>query len=174
MAINGVGRPSPLEDMLKPDMTAEILEKVESGCSDIEIYKKLHCSASTFRKWRDANLEAYDKAKEMSRKNMLSLAESALAAKLQVRELKETEISYDENGNVKSTKVKTKEYDVDTVAAMFVAKAANPELWNRSEYQRLLIDGDKGNKIKEAIDSLLDYKLDKYEAPEVEVPEGFD
>ena len=174
MAINGVGRPSPLDFMMTPEGTEQILEKVESGCSDREIYRGLHCGPGTFRKWRDANIEAYDEAKSNARKTMLGLAESALASKLQVRELTETEVTYDEQGNIKSKKVKTKQLDVDSLTAMFIAKAANPELYNRSEYQRLQIDSEKGDSIKEAIDTLIQYDVKKYDTPEIEAPDVSD
>lgn len=168
------GRPSPIDWMMTPEGTAEILRQVEDGLNDIEIYKALHTSATMFRRWRDANIEAYDEAKSNARKTMLGLAESALASKLQVRELTETEITYDEQGNVKSKKVKTKQLDVDSLTAMFIAKAANPELYNRSEYQRLQIDSEKGDSIKEAIDTLIQYDVKKYKTPEIEAPDMSD
>lgn len=169
-----VGRPTILPEMLEPEMTAEILEKVSEGCYDIEIYKALHVSAATFRKWKEANKEAYDEAKKIARSGMLDVAESALMAKLQPRVLKETETKYNAAGEVVDVKVKEKTLDSDSLIAMFVAKAGNPELWNPSEYRRLQLEEKSGNDLKEAIDKITTYDIKKYQAPEIQAPEGFE
>lgn len=169
-----VGRPTILPEMMTEEMTEQILEKVAEGCYDIEIYKALHVSAATFRKWRDANIEAYDKAKALARSNMLSAAESAIMSKLQPRTLSETETIYEADGKVKSVKVKEKQLDSDSLIAMFVAKAANPELWNPSEYRRLQLEEKSGNDLKDAIDKITTYDVNKYQAPEITIPEGYD
>ena len=94
------GRPTILPKMYEEPLFSQIIDKIESGCNDREIYTSLHCSAKTFRKWRDDNIKAYDEAKSIARGNLLELAESALASKLTVRTLKETETIYDADGNV--------------------------------------------------------------------------
>lgn len=169
-----VGRPTILPEMMTPKMTEQILEKVAEGCYDIEIYKALHVSAATFRKWRDANIEAYESAKAVARANMLSAAESAIMSKLQPRTLTETETTYEADGSVKMTKVKEKQLDSDSLIAMFVAKAANPELWNPSEYRRLQLEEKSGNDLKEAIDKITTYDVNKYAEPVIEPPRGFE
>lgn len=117
------GRPTILPKMYEEPLFSQIIDKIESGCNDREIYTSLHCSAKTFRKWRDDNIKAYDEAKSIARGNLLELAESALASKLTVRTLKETETIYDADGNVEKVKVKEKELDKDSLVAMMVAKA---------------------------------------------------
>ena len=119
------GRPTILPKMYEEPLFSQIIDKIESGCNDREIYTSLHCSAKTFRKWRDDNIKAYDEAKSIARGNLLELAESALASKLTVRTLKETETIYDADGNVEKVKVKEKELDKDSLVAMMVAKAGN-------------------------------------------------
>ena len=89
------GRPTILPKMYEEPLFSQIIDKIESGCNDREIYTSLHCSAKTFRKWRDDNIKAYDEAKGIARGNLLELAESALASKLTVRTLKETETIYE-------------------------------------------------------------------------------
>ena len=79
------GRPTILPKMYEEPLFSQIIDKIESGCNDREIYTSLHCSAKTFRKWRDDNIKAYDEAKSIARGNLLELAESALASKLTVR-----------------------------------------------------------------------------------------
>ncbi|ECM1961761.1 hypothetical protein SB06_25260, partial [Salmonella enterica subsp. enterica serovar Tennessee] len=112
-----------LPKMYEEPLFSQIIDKIESGCNDKEIYTNLHCSAKTFRKWRDDNIKAYDEAKSIARGNLLELAESALASKLTVRTLKETETIYDADGNVEKVKVKERELDKDSLVAMMVAKA---------------------------------------------------
>ena len=72
------GRPTILPKMYEEPLFSQIIDKIESGCNDREIYTSLHCSAKTFRKWRDDNIKAYDEAKSIARGNLLELAESAL------------------------------------------------------------------------------------------------
>ena len=47
------GRPTILPKMYEEPLFSQIIDKIESGCNDREIYTSLHCSAKTFRKWRD-------------------------------------------------------------------------------------------------------------------------
>ena len=155
------GRPTILPKMYEEPLFSQIIDKIESGCNDREIYTSLHCSAKTFRKWRDDNIKAYDEAKSIARGNLLELAESALASKLTVRTLKETETIYDADGNVEKV-------------AMMVAKAGNPELYNPTEWRRLQQEESSSNDLKAKIEELDDYKLSKYETPKIEVPEGFE
>ena len=145
-AQNG-GRPTILPKMYEEPLFSQIIDKIESGCNDREIYTSLHCSAKTFRKWRDDNIKAYDEAKSIARGNLLELAESALASKLTVRTLKETETIYDADGNVEKVKVKEKELDKDSLVAMMVAKAGNPELYN-------LLNGVDCNRKNQALMTL--------------------
>ena len=165
------GRPSMLPEMMKPEMTEQILEKVAEGCYDIEIYKSLHTSAQTFAKWREANREAYDEAKSIARTNMLSLAESALQRKLTPHTAEETEIEYDGDGNIIKRKVKTKHYEPDSIVSMFVAKAGNMALYDPVNYRRLQLEEKTDDKIKDVIEALQQYPLSKYETPiEVQPP----
>ena len=168
------GRPTILPKMYEEPLFSQIIDKIESGCNDREIYTSLHCSAKTFRKWRDDNIKAYDEAKGIARANLLELAESALASKLTVRTLKETETIYDADGNVEKVKVKEKEMDKDSLVAMMVAKAGNPELYNPTEWRRLQQEDSNSNDLKAKIEELDDYKLSKYETPEIEAPKGFE
>ena len=168
------GRPTILPKMYEEPLFSQIIDKIESGCNDREIYTSLHCSAKTFRKWRDDNIKAYDEAKSIARGNQLELAESALASKLTVRTLKETETIYDADGNVEKVKVKEKELDKDSLVAMMVAKAGNPELYNPTEWRRLQQEESSAHDLKTKIEELDDYKLSKYKTPEIEVPEGFE
>lgn len=172
-AQNG-GRPTILPKMYEEPLFSQIIDKIESGCNDREIYTSLHCSAKTFRTWRDDNRKAYDEAKSVSRANLLELAESALASKMTVRTLKETETIYDASGNVEKVKVKEKELDKDSLVAMFIAKAGNPELYNPTEWRRLQQEESSAHDLKAKIEELDDYKLSKYETPEIKVPEGFE
>ena len=168
------GRPTILPKMYEEPLFSQIIDRIESGCNDREIYTHLHCSAKTFRKWRDDNIKAYDEAKSVSRANLLELAESALASKMTVRTVKETETIYDENGNVEKVKVKEKELDKDSLVAMFIAKAGNPELYNPTEWRRLQQEESSAHDLKAKIEELDDYKLSNYETPKIEVPEGFE
>lgn len=168
------GRPTILPEMYKEPLFSQIIDKIESGCNDREIYTSLHCSAKTFRTWRDDNIKAYEDAKSVSRANLLELAESALASKMTVRTVKETETIYDADGKVEKVKVKEKELDKDSLVAMFIAKAGNPELYNPTEWRRLQQEESSAHDLKAKIEELDDYKLSKYETPEIEVPEGFE
>ena len=168
------GRPTILPKMYEEPLFSQIIDKIESGCNDREIYTSLHCSAKTFRKWRDDNIKAYDEAKSIARVNLLELAESALASKLTVRTLKETETIYDADGNVEKVKVKETELDKDSLVAMIVAKAGNHELYNPTEWRRLQQEDSISNDLKAKIEELDDYILSKYKTPEIEVPEGFE
>lgn len=168
------GRPSNLSYIMTEEGTEEVLEKVREGCSDIDIYKPLHMSALTFRKWRDAHIKEYDEAKTFAQSNMLSLAESALQAKLRPRVVTETEILYNEDGSIKSKRVKEKELDIDSLTAMFVAKAGNPELWNPAEWRRLKNEEKGSDKLAEVARELSGYNLSKYKEPEhIEPPVDF-
>ena len=170
-----VGRPTILPEMSEEPLYSEIIDKIESGCNDREIYTALHVSAKTFRIWRDAHRKAYDEAKAVARSNMLELAESALASKMTVRTLKETETIYNSDGTVDKIKVKEKELDKDSLVAMFIAKAGNPEVWNPSEYRRLQLEEKQGNDLKDVIKDVSTYDVKQYSLPEnIEVPEGFE
>ena len=168
-----VGRPTILPEMSQEPLYSEIIDKIESGCNDREIYTALHVSAKTFRVWRDAHIKAYDEAKKVARSNMLELAESALASKMTVRTIKETETLYDEHGKVKSVKVKEKELDKDSLVAMFIAKAGNPELYNPTEWRRLQQEEAGSNDLKQKIEEMNKYSLEHYQAPEVQAPTDF-
>ena len=172
--IKKTGRPSNLDYLMSPEGTEQALEKIREGCSDIDIYKPLHMGAVTFRKWREANIKAYDEAKQLAKSNMLGLAESALQAKLRPRVIKETETLYNPDGSIKSKRVKEKELDSDSLIAMFVAKAGNPELWNASEWRRIKNEEKGKDKLAEAIAELSEYKLGNYQEPEnIEAPTDF-
>ena len=173
--IKSKGRPSALDEMMTPEITQEILDKVADGVADYEIYKALHTSSITFRKWRDANIDAYDDAKKVARSNMLSLAESALQAKMRPRTLTETETVYEADGKtIKSIKVKTKEYDIDTNASIFVAKAGNPQLYDGVNFAKIKEAEMGAMELKEAIEATSKYNLENYEVPEgIEVPTDF-
>lgn len=173
--IKSAGRPSALNDMMTPEVTEQILEKVKDGLADYEIYKSLHTSSTTFRKWRDANINAYDEAKVIARANMLSLAESALQAKLKPRTLTETETLYEADGKtIKSFKVKTKEYDIDTNASIFIAKAGNPKLYDPVNFAKIKEAEMGAVELREAIEATSKYNLDNYEAPAgIEAPTDF-
>ena len=97
-----------------------------------------------------------------------------MASKLTVRTLKETETIYDADGNVEKVKVKEKELDKDSLVAMMVAKAGNPELYNPTEWRRLQQEESSSNDLKAKIEELDDYKLSKYKTPKIEVPKGFE
>ena len=168
-----VGRPTILPEMSKEPLYSEIIDKIENGCSDREIYTALHVSAKTFRVWRDAHIKAYDEAKAVARSNMLELAESALASKMTVRTLKETETIYNSDGTVDKIKVKEKELDKDSLVAMFIAKAGNPELYNPTEWRRLQQEEANSNDLKEKIEEMNKYSLEHYKEPEIEAPTDF-
>lgn len=169
-----VGRPTILPEMMKEEMTNDILDKIEQGCNDREIYSALHVSAKTFRVWREANRKAYDEAKAQARANLLGLAESALASKMNVRTLKETETLYNPDGSVKGYKVKEKELDKDSLVAMMVAKAGNPELYNPTEWRRLQQEEKKGSDLKEAIEEITKFNIKNYQEPEgIQAPKDF-
>lgn len=161
--------------MMKPEVTEQILEKIADGIADYEIYKSLHTSSITFRKWRDAHIDAYDNAKKVARSNMLSLAESALQAKLKPRTLTETETVYEADGKtIKSIKVKTKEYDIDTNASIFVAKAGNPQLYDGVNFAKIKEAEMGAIELKEAIEATSKYNLENYEEPKgIEAPTDF-
>ena len=167
------GRPTILPKMYEEPLFSQIIDKIESGCNDREIYTSLHCSAKTFRKWRDDNIKAYDEAKSIARGNLLVLAESALASKLTVRTLKETETIYDADGNVEKVKVKEKELDKDSLVAMMVAKAGNPELYNPTEWRRLQQEESSAHDLKAKIEELLadkkGWKLDETDPSDLKV-----
>lgn len=173
--IKSKGRPSAFDDMMKPDVTADILKKIADGCADYEIYKALHTSALTFRKWRDANIKAYDDAKELARSNMLSLAESALQAKMKRHTLVETETVYEADmKTVKLHRVKTKEIDPDTNASMFVARAGNPQLYDPVNFAKIKEAEVGASELREAIEATKRYDLNNYETPDgIEAPVDF-
>lgn len=174
METEKIGRPTILPKMLEPEMTKEILDKIEEGCNDREIYSALHVSAKTFRVWREANRTAYDEAKAQARANLLDLAESALASKMSVRTLKETETLYNPDGTVKGYKVKEKELDKDSLVAMMVAKAGNPELYNPTEWRRLQQEEQNGSDLKRAIENMTKFDVKNYEEPEgIKAPTDF-
>lgn len=173
--IRSKGRPSALADMMKPEVTEEILEKVADGVADYEIYKALHTSAKTFRAWRDANITAYDKAKTIARSNMLSLAESALQLKMKRHTLVETETVYEADmKTVKLHRVKTKEIDPDTNASMFVARAGDPKLYDPVNFAKIKEAEQGASELRQAIEDTKRYNLDNYEVPEgIEAPTDF-
>ena len=41
------GRPTILPKMYEEPLFSQIIDKIESGCNDREIYTNLHCSAKT-------------------------------------------------------------------------------------------------------------------------------
>lgn len=173
--IKSRGRPSAFDDMMKPKITQQILEKVAEGVSDHEIYKAMHSSAFTFNKWRNANAKAYDEARTIARSNMLSLAESALQAKMNRRTLTETETIYEADGKtIKGYKVKTKEYDIDTNASIFVAKAGKPTLYDPVNFAKVKEVEIGAGELRKAIEETRRYDLDKYETPSgIEAPTDF-
>ena len=57
---------------------------------------------------------------------------------------------------------------------MMVAKAGNPELYNPTEWRRLQQEEASSNDLKAKIEELDDYKLSKYETPEIKAPKGFE
>lgn len=173
--IRSKGRPSALDDMMKPEITQEILDKIADGVADYEIYKSLHTSSRTFNKWRDAHISEYDEAKAVARSNMLSLAESALQAKMKAHTLTETETVYEADmKTVKLYRVKTKEVDPDTNASMFVARAGNPQLYDPVNFAKIK-EAEKGaSDLREAIEATKRYNLDNYEVPDgIEAPVDF-
>lgn len=172
-----MAKPSKIPMLNEPDTKAMILKHVSEGMTDQELYKILHVSNVTFKKWKDLpeNQEDYFQAKKAMYDNLLSIAESGLKKKAEGLTLTEEEVEYDGQGKVTKRKVKSKQTAPDTLALMFIAKAGNPEVWNPSEYRRLQLEEKQGNDLKDVIKDISTYDVKQYSLPEnIEVPEGFE
>ena len=78
-----MAKPSKIPMLNDPDTKAMILKHVSEGMTDQELYKILHVSNVTFKKWKDLpeNQEDYFQAKKAMYDNLLSIAESGLKKK---------------------------------------------------------------------------------------------
>ena len=172
-----MAKPSKIPMLNEPDTKAMILKHVSEGMTDQELYKILHVSNVTFKKWKDLpeNQEDYINAKKAMYDNLLSIAESGLKKKAEGITLTEEEVEYDGQGKVVKRKVKSKQTAPDTLALMFIAKAGNAKVWNPSEYRRLELEEKQGNDLKDVIKDISTYDVKQYSLPDnIEVPEGFE
>lgn len=161
----------PNRDQELEQRTEEILTMVENGFYDYEIYKALHVSSETFRKWREAHRSAYDDAKKAVYTNLLRKAESGLQAKIEGVTLKEETVEYDEHGQVKKRIVKTKDTAPDSLAIMFALKSADMERYDPVQFRRLALEEKSDDKIQEVIESLQGYSMKEIQAPKDVTPD---
>lgn len=160
-----------LNIMNSEKVTEEIIKKIESGATDMKIYKALGTTNKTFDKWKAEHREEYDLAKENSKLIALSKVEAKLNKKVRGGWRRKERYEVNEDGEEILVSVERQQVDPELNAIMFWLKAHNPEIYDKVTLKRLELEEKSTAGVHELIQGLSQFDVKNYKTNEPEVAE---
>lgn len=160
-----------LNIMNSEKVTEEIIKKIESGATDMKIYKALGTTNKTFDKWKAEHQEEYDLAKENSKLIALSKVEAKLNKKVRGGWRRKERYEVNEDGEEILVSVERQQVDPELNAIMFWLKAHNPEIYDKVSLKRLELEEKSTAGVQDIIQGLSQFDVKNYSSDEAEVTE---
>lgn len=156
--------------------TKAILDKVEEGLSDYQIYTALAVSSSTFHLWKQEHQQEYTDAKDQFAINSLELVERKLNKKIYGGWRRKERYEIDESGKEVLVSVERQQVDPELNAIMFFLKNRAPEKWNLIEITKIKQEDNANENLRKIVQDLSKYDVKNYEPEEDEypIPKEFD
>lgn len=160
-----------LNIMNSEKVTEEIIKKIESGATDMKIYKALGTTNKTFDKWKAEHQEEYDLAKENSKLIALGKVEAKLNKKVRGGWRRKERYEVNEEGEEILVSVERQQVDPELNAIMFWLKAHNPEIYDKVSLKRLELEEKSTAGVQDIIQGLTQFDVKNYSSDEPEVTE---
>ena len=156
--------------------TKAILNNVENGLNDYQIYTALGVASSTFNVWKKEHEQEYNDAKEIANVKALELVESHLNKKIFGGWRIKQRYEIDDNGIEKLVSYERQQVNPELNAIMFYLKNKAPDQWNSLEIAKLKQDENKTENLREIVQNLSKYDVKNYEqqAIEYDIPPDFE
>lgn len=149
----------------------EIIKKIESGATDMKIYKALGTTNKTFDKWKAEHQEEYDLAKENSKLIALGKVEAKLNKKVRGGWRRKERYEVNEDGEEILVSVERQQVDPELNAIMFWLKSHNPEIYDKVSLKRLELEEKSTAGVQDIIQGLTQFDVKNYSSDEPEVTE---
>lgn len=160
-----------LNIMNSEKVTEEIIKKIESGATDMKIYKALGTTNKTFDKWKAEHQEEYDLAKENSKLIALGKVEAKLNKKVRGGWRRKERYEVNEDGEEILVSVERQQVDPELNAIMFWLKSHNPEIYDKVSLKRLELEEKSIAGVQDIIQGLTQFDVKNYSSDEPEVTE---
>lgn len=160
-----------LNIMNSEKVTEEIIKKIESGATDMKIYKALGTTNKTFDKWKAEHQEEYDLAKENSKLIALGKVEAQLNKKVRGGWRRKERYEVNEEGEEILVSVERQQVDPELNAIMFWLKSHNPEIYDKVSLKRLELEEKSTAGVQDIIQGLTQFDVKNYSSDEPEVTE---
>lgn len=160
-----------LNIMNSEKVTEEIIKKIESGATDMKIYKALGTTNKTFDKWKAEHQEEYDLAKENSKLIALGKVEAKLNKKVRGGWRRKERYEVNEDGEEILVSVERQQVDPELNAIMFWLKSHNPEIYDKVSLKRLELEEKSTAGVQDIIQGLTQFDVKNYSSDKPEVTE---
>lgn len=162
---------SKIDILNSEEVTAEIIKKIESGATDMKIYKALGVTNKTFDKWKADNEEAYELAKINANLIALGKVEAKLNKKVRGGWRRKERYEVNEDGEEILVSVERQQVDPELNAIMFWLKSHNPEIYDKVSLKRLELEEKSTAGVQDIIQGLTQFDVKNYSSDEPEVTE---
>ncbi|WP_396512953.1 bacteriophage terminase small subunit [Lactococcus garvieae] len=162
---------SKIDELNSENVTAEIIKKVESGATDMKIYKALGVTNKTFDKWKAEHQEEYELAKQNAHIKALTKVEGKLNKKVigGWRRKEKYEVI---DGEEVLVSVERTQVDPSENAIIFWLRSHAPEIYDRVTMRRLELEEKSTDGIQEIVQGLSQFDVKNYKSDEPEVTES--
>lgn len=162
---------SKIDILNSEEVTEAIIKKIESGATDMKIYKALGVTNKTFDKWKADNEEAYELAKVNANLIALGKVEAKLNKKVRGGWRRKEKYEVNEDGEEILVSVERQQVDPELNAIMFWLKAHNPEIYDKVSLKRLELEEKSTAGVQDIIQGLTQFDVKNYSSDEPEVTE---
>lgn len=162
---------SKIDILNSEEVTAEIIKKIESGATDMKIYKALGVTNKTFDKWKADNKEAYELAKINANLIALGKVEAKLNKKVRGGWRRKERYEVNEEGEEILVSVERQQVDPELNAIIFWLKSHNPEIYDKVSLKRLELEEKSTAGVQDIIQGLTQFDVKNYSSDESEVTE---
>ncbi|QPS71416.1 bacteriophage terminase small subunit [Lactococcus garvieae] len=161
---------SKIDELNSENVTAEIIKKIESGATDMKIYKALGVTNKTFDKWKAEHQEEYELAKQNAHIIALTKVEAKLNKKVRGgwRRKEKYEVV---DGEEILVSVERQQVDPSENAIIFWLRSHAPEIYDRATMKRLELEEKSTENIQDIIKKLSEFNVNNYTKDNVEVTE---
>lgn len=158
---------SKIDELNSETVTAEIIKKVESGATDMKIYKALGVTNKTFDKWKASHEDEYELAKQNAHINALTKVEAKLNKKVRGGWRRKEKYEVDEEGNEILVSVERQQVDPSENAIIFWLRSHAPETYDRVTMRRLELEEKSSEGVQGIIQRLSEFDINKYTKDDV-------
>ncbi|MFK4967845.1 bacteriophage terminase small subunit [Lactococcus garvieae] len=162
---------SKIDELNSENVTAEIIKKVESGATDMKIYKALGVTNKTFDKWKAEHQDEYELAKQNAHIIALTKVEAKLNKKVRGGWRRKEKYEVDEDGNEILVSVERQQVDPSENAIIFWLRSHAPEIYDRATMKRLELEEKSTENVQDIIKKLSEFDVNNYTKDNVEVTE---